>query len=1048
MISFSGLFIRRPVASSLIALGLLFAGALGFIALPVASLPSVDLPTLRVTATQPGADPETMATTIAAPLERQLGSIAGVTEITSTSSLGATAIAVQFDINRPVDKAARDVQAAINAAANDLPSDLPSLPIVRKLNPAAFPVLVLALTSDTITNSDLYDIADTVIAQRLSQVPGVAEVSVNGAEQPAMRISIDTNRLAAIGVGIDAVRTAIVNANALGPLGAFEGSIRTEMLATNAQLETVDDYKSIVVAIHNGSAIRLGDVADIQKGVRNIRAAGWFNGKPSVILQITKQPNANVIETVDAVKALLPELGRWIPAGVKIETLTDRTESIRSSIRDLMKTLLIAIGLVMVVVFVFLRSTAQTIAVGVTVPLSIAGSFAAMWLAGFTLDTLSLMAITIAVGFVVDDAIVVVENVHRHVEAGESPMTAALKGAQELGFTVLSISLSLAAAFIPMIFMEGIIGRLFREFALTMVFAIAVSTFVSLTIAPVICSKLLHRQGEPGRWRLDRWIERGLEGCATLYTRSLEPVLRHPWITLVVFGLVIAATVDLFITMPKGFFPQDDIGLIFGSTEAAPDISFTRMSALQQKMSDIVSADPAVSGVASFIGASGGLSTVNQGRLLVSLKPFSERKVTSAEVVARLRRATSGIAGIRLFMASAQDFRAGARSGKSPLQFTLWGQDLKALQEWGPKAEAALKSAPELADVSTDKVSGGLQLNIVVDRARAARVGVKFQDIDATLNDAFGQRQIATLYTPRNQYRTILSVAKDRQADPSDLAGLYVPGAKGLQVPLATLAHFNRGLAPLAINHQGQFASVTITYDMAEGVTQDAATAAVKNAILSLHLPETINSDFAGDAKAFTTASSSQGLLILAAVLAVYLILGILYESLVHPLTILSTLPSAALGALLALKLFGLEVSLIAIIGIILLIGVVKKNGIILVDFAQSTRRDSDASALTAIFEACRVRFRPILMTTMASMLGALPLLLAVGPGSELRRPLGVTIIGGLFLSQILTLYTTPVIYILMDKLGRKQRIPTSEPDQDEASPIEARATSPHSASS
>jgi multidrug efflux pump len=1022
MSGFSSLFIKRPVASSLLGLGILFAGVLAFFVLPVASLPSVDLPTLRVTATQPGADPETMATTVAAPLERQLGSIAGVTEITSTSSLGATAIAVQFDINRPVDKAARDVQAAINAAAYDLPSDLPALPLVRKLNPAAFPVLVLALTSETIPNSELYDIADTVIAQRLSQVAGVAEVSVNGAEQPAIRISLDPHRLAAIGVGIDTVRTAVVNANALGPLGAFEGISRTEMLASNAQLQVPEDYQSIIVANRNGAAIRLGDIAEIKQGVRNNRAAGWFNGKPAVILQITKQPDANVIETVDAVKALLPELGRWIPAGVKISTLTDRTESIRSSIRDLMKTLFVAILLVMGVVLVFLRSRAQTIAVGVSVPLSIAGSFAAMWVAGFTLDTLSLMAITIAVGFVVDDAIVVVENVHRHIEAGDTPLTAALKGAQELGFTVLSISLSLAAAFIPMIFMEGIIGRLFREFALTLVFAIAVSTFVSLTIAPVICSKLMgQRAPDTKPFWLDRWIETGLTGLASLYALSLKPVLRHPWITLVVFCLVIGATVNLFRTLPKGFFPQDDIGLIFGSTEAAPDISFARMSALQQKISDIVSADSSVSGVASFIGASGGLSTVNQGRLLVSLKPYAERQESSATIVARLRKATAGIVGIRLFMASAQDFRAGARSGKSPMQFTLWGQDLKALQEWGPKAEAALKAAPELADVSTDKTNGGLQLDLTIDRVRAARLGVKFTDIDAALNDAFGQRQIATFYTPRNQYKTVLAVNKDRQSDPSDLSGIYVPGAKGVQIPIESIAHMGRGLQPLAINHQGQFASVTITYDMAENVTQDAAMAAVKRAVLDLHLPETVNSDFAGDAKAFATSAGSQPLLLLAAVLAVYLILGILYESLIHPITILSTLPSAALGALLALKAAGLELSLIAIIGIILLIGIVKKNGIILVDFAQSRRREIDLSALSAMTEACRVRFRPILMTTMASMLGALPLLLATGPGAELRRPLGVTIIGGLLLSQILTLYTTPVIYLLMDRLTRRK---------------------------
>jgi multidrug efflux pump len=1024
MSGFSALFIRRPIGSSLIAAGLVCSGVLAFFFLPVASLPSVDLPTLRVTATQPGADPETMAATIAAPLERQLGAIAGVTEITSTSSLGATAIAVQFDIARPVDKAARDVQAAINAAANDLPSDLPSLPLVRKLNPAAFPVLVLALTSESIPNSDLYDIADTVIAQRLSQVAGVAEVSVNGAEQPAIRISVDPHRLAATGIGLDMVRNAVVNANALSPLGAFDGTRRSEMLAANAQLQTPEDFQSIIVANHNGTAVRLGDVAEITKGVRNNRAAGWFNGKPAIILQITKQPDANVIETVDAVKALLPELKRWIPAGVTIHTLTDRTESIRSSIRDLMKTLGAAILLVMGVVLVFLRSKAQTVAVGITVPLSMAGSFALMWVAGFTLDTLSLMAITIAVGFVVDDAIVVVENVHRHIESGDSSLEAAMKGASELGFTVLSISLSLAAAFIPMIFMDGIIGRLFREFALTMVFAIAVSTFVSLTIAPVICSKLMRRHGpDTARGRFDRGIEAVLNGLAAAYAHSLKPVLRHRWLTLIIFVLVISATVHLFRTLPKGFFPQDDIGLIFGSTEAAPDISFAKMSTLQQQISDIVSADPSVSGVASFIGASGGLSTVNQGRLLVSLKPFGERQESSAMIVARLRRATAGIVGIRLFMASAQDFRAGARSGKSPMQFTLWGQDLKALQEWGPKAEAALKAQPELADVSTDKTNGGLQLNLTIDRPLAALLGVKFTDIDSALNDAFGQRQIATFYTPRNQYKTILAVTKANQSDPSDLTGLYVPGANGIQIPLATLAHIERGLEPLAINHQGQFASTTITYDMAEGVTQDAATAAIRKTILGLHLPESVNADFAGDAKAFATSAGSQPLLILAAVLAVYLILGILYESLIHPITILSTLPSAALGALLALKAAGLELSLIALIGIILLIGIVKKNGIILIDFAQSSRRITEQAAYDAIIEACRVRFRPILMTTLASMLGALPLLLAIGPGAELRRPLGVTIIGGLFLSQILTLYTTPVIYVLMDRFTRRKPV-------------------------
>ena len=1019
MASLSEPFIKRPIATTLMAAGLMFAGLLAYLDLPVSSLPAVDFPTIRVSASRPGADPATMAATVAAPLERRLGEIAGVTEITSTSSLGNSAITIQFDVNRKIDNAARDVQAALNAAATDLPSDLPSLPVFRKTNPAAAPVLVLAIRSDSIPTSDLYDISDSVIAQRIAQVAGVAEVTVNGAEQPAIRVKVDPARLAAMGLGIDEVRAALVSANALGPLGSFDGEHQAEMLATNAQLVTIDDFKRVIVAVRNSIAVTLGDVADVRSGVRNTRAAGWFNGKPAVLLIITKQPQANVIETVDKVKALIPELRRWIPASVEMAIVSDRTSTIRASISDLMVTLCAAIVLVMLVVWLFLRRGAQILAVGMTVPLSLAGSFAAMWVAGFTLDNLSLLAITISVGFVVDDAIVVVENIHAQLERGATRLQAALAGARQIGFTVFSISLSLIAAFIPMLFLDGAVGHMFREFALTLAFAIAVSTFVSLTIAPMICARLMKRDSDYTQSRIDKTFEQGLEWLSQSYQASLKPVLRHPWLTMLTFVLVISASVALFRALPKGGFPQDDTGLIFGFTEASADVSFGAMIGLQQRVADIVLADPAVASASSFIGSSGGIASVNQGRILISLKPFAERGISSNAVVIRLRKSLAAVTGIWLFMVPVQDLRAGGRVGKSPFQFTLWGQDLDALQTWAPRAVDALKAAPELVDVSTDKINGGLQLNLVIDRARAAQLGVKIQAIDAVLGDAFGQKQVATLYSQRNQYRVVMEA--DRQRDPSDLGALYVTGAGGVQVPLSTLVRFERGVSPLLVNHQGQFPAITITYDVAPNVSQDAAFKAVRRVIEGLHLPDTLNSDFAGDAKAFSAAAGTQGLLILAAFVAVYLILGILYESLVHPLTIISTLPSAGLGALLSLWLFGMELTLIAMIGIILLIGIVKKNGIMLVDFAIAAQREQQLSPYDAIYKACGARFRPILMTTLAALLGALPLVLAMGPGAELRRPLGVTIIGGLVLSQLLTLYTTPVIYLLMDRFSRKK---------------------------
>ena len=1034
-------FINRPIATTMLALGLVLAGVLAYLDLPVSSLPAVDFPTIRVSASRPGADPAIMAATVAAPLERRLGEIAGVTEITSTSSLGNSAITVQFDVKRDIDKAARDVQAAINAAMSDLPGDLPTMPFFRKTNPAAMPVLVLAIRSDTLPTSQLYDIADSVIAQRIAQIKGVAEVTVNGAEQPAIRVRVDPSRLTSMGISIDAVRLALVNANALGPLGTFDGIRQSEMLATNAQLQTLEDFARVVITVRNNVAITLGDVADIRQGVRNTRAAGWFNGKPAVLLLITKQPQANVIETVDKVKALLPELNRFIPASVSISVVSDRTSTIRASIQDLMVTLGAAILLVMLVVMLFLRRAAQTLAVGLTVPLSLAGTFAAMWLAGFTLDNLSLLAITIAVGFVVDDAIVVVENIHAQLEQGLTRLQAAREGAKQIGFTVFSISLSLMAAFIPMLFIDGAIGHMFREFALTLAFAIIVSTFISLSVAPMICSRLMKRETETTQSWLDRHFEAFLDGMVSLYQQSLRPVLNHPWITLSTLVLVIAASVALFRALPKGGFPQDDTGLIFGFTEASPDVSFNAMISLQQRIAETVLADPAVASASSFIGASGGIASVNQGRILISLKPFTERGISSNAVVGRLRRSLATISGIWLFMVPVQDLRAGGRIGKSPFQFTLWGQDLDALQTWTPRAVEALKKAPELVDVSTDKINGGLQLTVVIDRDRASQLGVSITAIDAVLGDAFGQKQISTLYDQRNQYRVVMEVMPERQRDPNNLDTLFVQNAAGKQVPLSAIAKFEPGISPLLVNHQGQFPAVTITYDVAPGYTQDAAFKAVRNTIESLHIPDTLSADFAGDAKSLSGMGGTQALLILAALVAVYLILGILYESLVHPLTIISTLPSAGLGALFSLWMFGMELTLIAMIGIILLIGIVKKNGIMLVDFAIVSQRQNQSSAYEAIYEACGARFRPILMTTMAALLGALPLVLALGPGAELRRPLGVTIIGGLILSQILTLYTTPVVYLLMDRLSRKARGRSNVKQEDQAQMSSSRST-------
>jgi hydrophobe/amphiphile efflux-1 (HAE1) family protein len=1032
--NFSAPFIRRPVATTLIGVGIFLAGVVAYFLLPVSSLPAIDLPTVRIIASRPGADPATMAASVAAPLERRLSEISGITEMTSTSTLGSSVITAQFDLNRKIDKAAQDVQSAINAAATDLPSDLPMVPAFRKANSNAMPVLILALTSDTMPASAIYDAADTVIAQKLSQVEGVAEVQVNGAEQPAVRIQLDPARLASMGLGLDTVASRVVAADAHSAVGSYDGPERAGTFETTDQLIRPEEYAGIVIPTPGSGAVRLGDIAKIDMSVRNRRAAGWFNKKPAVLLVITKQPDANVIETVDRVKALLPDIKRYIPAGIDISILTDRTTTIRASIHEIQRTLLISIALVMAVVFVFVRRAAPTIAAGVTVPLSLAGTFVCMKAVGFSLDNISLMAVIAAVGFVVDDAIVMIENVYRNMEQGKTPLAAALDGARQIGFTVISISLSLVAAFIPLLFLSGIGGKFFREFSLTMVFAIAISTFVSLSVTPMICARFLKAHGEDRQTRFDLFVENGLAALTGFYSRTLGGALRHPWLSLVTLVALVVLNIWLFRVVPKGYFPQDDTGLIFSFTEASPDVSFPAMDKYQQQAADVVSSDPDVLNVASFIG---GTSSVNQGRMFVALKPEGVRSGSSKDVINRLRGKLARVPGISVFMFPVQDIRAGGRQSKSQYQFTLWDPSLDEVAEWTPKVLARLRQIPLLADVTTDREQGGLRANVVIDRDAASRLGVAIQDIDTALNTAFGQRQTAIIYTQRNQYRVIVESTTARQRDPTDLSGLYVTPSKTVQpqpstsnfqtppryqVPLSAVARVERSAMPLVVNHQGPFPAVTISFNLAEGATLDSATTTITQAVADMNPPEGLRTEFAGEARDFRSSSSNFVILIFVALLAVYLILGILYESLIHPITIISTLPSAGLGALLALMLFNSELTLIASIGIILLIGIVKKNGIMLVDFAIANERVRDLTPLQSAHEAAVERFRPILMTTLAALFGALPLAIATGAGAELRRPLGITIVGGLVLSQILTLYTTPVVYLLMDKLSRKRR--------------------------
>lgn len=1021
--SISEPFIRRPVGTTLLAIGLVLVGIVAYRFLPVQNIPNVEFPAIFVGAARPGADPSVMAATVAAPLERKLGEIAGINQITSTSSLGSTRISLQFDINRNIDRAARDVQAAINASLADLPSDLPALPTFRKANPAASPVLILALTSSTMPTSAIYDVADTVLLQRIAQVSGVGEVNVSGADQPAVRVRLNPGALAAAGISTDTVRLAIVNANPLAPSGIFDGTRQSETIALNPQMRTAEEFRDIIVKSANGNTLRLSDIARVEDATRNSRSIAWFNKQPAVLILITKQPDANVIETVERVKAIIPDLKQWIPAGVDISILSDRTGTIRASVDDMEWTLLATAILVMMVVFLFLRRGVPTIAAGVSVPLALAGTFAGMWIAGFSVNNLSLMALAISVGFVVDDAIVMIENMYRNLEAGMQPYKAALEGAKQIGFTVVAISLSLIAAFTPLIFMDGIVGKLFREFSLTLTFAIVVSTLVSLTVTPMICAHYIKTTHASRETWFDRLFENSLGAVLRFYERTLRVVLNYPWLTMLVFVATIAATVALYIKTPKGYFPTDDSGLIIGSTRASPDVSFQAMLPLQQRVADIVLSDPAVAGLGSSLGGSGGPGGgQNRGRMFISLKPLAERDgVTTQQVIDRLRIKLYRVPGIRLFLFAAQDVRTGGRQSDSDYQYTLVSADLDLLTKWAPLVSKRMETVEGITDVSSDRDPGGLELRLVIDRQMASSLGVKVQDIDTALNNAFSQRQISTIYTQRNQYKVVMEVEQGAQRDPSDLTKIYVSGTGGTQIPLSTLVRYERGLSPLAVYHQGSLPSSTISFGLLPNVTLQDATARIQRAVDELHMPEGIRGTFDGSAGDFARTSGRQPLLILGALIAMYIVLGILYESLAHPLTIISTLPSAGLGALLALQLFNTPLTVIAFIGIILLIGIVKKNGIMIVDFALEGERHRGLTSEQSIFEASLARFRPILMTTMAALLAAVPLVVAIGPGTELRRPLGITIIGGLIVSQILTLYTTPVIYLLIDRVRQRR---------------------------
>ncbi|MGO9434159.1 MAG: multidrug efflux RND transporter permease subunit [Terracidiphilus sp.] len=1026
--SISAPFIRRPIGTSLLAAALLLSGILAFNLLPVASLPRVDFPVISVGAQLPGADPQTMASAVATPLERQFGRISGVNQMTSSSQLGSTGIALQFDLNRNIDAAARDVQAAINAARSQLPANLPSNPTYRKINPADAPILILALTSDTVPVARLYDTSDSILAQKLSQVNGVGQVFTYGSAPPAVRAEVNPMLLDKLGVGLDTVRNALNLANANQAKGQVSNRTISTSFDDNDQLFVADQYRPLIVAYRNGGPVRLGDVADVQDSVADVRNIGLANGKPGVLVIIFRQPGANVIETVDRVLALMPYLQSSISPAIKLQVVMDRTVTVRASVKDIEFTLIMSIILVILVVFAFLRTVRATIIPSIAVPLSLVGTFGVMYLLDYNLDNLSLMALAISTGFVVDDAIVVLENITRYVEQGMDAVQAAFKGAAEIGFTVISMSTSLVAVFIPLLLMGGIVGRLFREFAITLSVAIGVSLIVSLTTTPTMCAKFLRPALKEEKhnhfYRISEW---GFDTSLTTYRHALKWVLRHQFFVLVVTILVACLSVYLYIVVPKGFFPQQDTGRIGGSVQAAQDISFQAMRSKMDRYLSIVLTDPAVSSV---VGFAGGNTVSNQGRFFIMMKPLAERakcpahhfwqscpNVTADDVINRLRGKLAVVPGATLYLQSYQDLTIGGRGSNAQYQYTLQGEDLNELNTWAPQLLEKMRKIPELRDVNTDQQDKGLQAQLVIDRDTASRLGVAAQDIDNALYDAFGQRQVSTMYRPLNQYHVVMEVAPQFQQTPEALQNIYLRSSRGAPIPLAAFTHYEPSNIPLAVNHQSQFPSVTISFNLAPGVSLGQATLAIQNAQSTIGFPSTIQASFQGTAAAFKDSLSSEPILILTALITVYIVLGMLYESYIHPITILSTLPSAGVGALLALLITHNELNVIGTIGIILLIGLVKKNAIMMIDVALEVERTQGKKPVDAIYEACLLRFRPIMMTTMAALLGGLPLALGRGTGSELHRPLGITIVGGLIVSQALTLFTTPVVYVYLDRL-------------------------------